>query len=104
MRKAKDAIIKCPFCGAEYLPAEIYIPESFIGKPECIDKSHLTKKIESYFGKSMDLVERYKCDNCDTMFKIVARVQFTTMVEKDLDFKKPYSTKLNIKKLNLDET
>lgn len=103
MRKAKEAIIKCPVCGAEYLPAEIYIPDSFLGKPEYIDKN-LTKHIESYFGKNMDLVERYKCDNCDTMFKVIARVQFVTVEEKDLDFKKPYSTKLNIKKLKLDET
>ena len=104
MRKAKEIIIKCPVCGAEYLPAEIYIPNSFIGKPECIDKNYLTKKIDSYFGKNMDLIERYKCDNCDTVFKIIAKVQFLTVEEKELDFKKPYSTKLNIKKLKLDET
>ena len=103
MRKSKDIRIKCPFCGAEYLPAEIFIPKCFVGNPESIDKNHYTKCIESYFGKNMDLVERYKCDNCDTTFKVVARVQFNTIIEEELDFKKPYTTKLKTKKITLDE-
>ena len=32
-------IIKCPYCGAEYLPEEIYYPDSFFGKPRDIVKN-----------------------------------------------------------------
>lgn len=103
MRKARDIRIKCPVCGAEYLPAEIYIPKCFVGSPENIDKNHYTQCIESYFGKNMDLIERYKCDNCDNTFKIIAKVQFITIKEEELDFKKPYKTKLNLQKITLDE-
>ena len=105
MRKPKEQIISCPICGAEYLPAEIYYPDSFLGKPTFIDKDHMTQTIECYLGKNMNLTEHYICDNCKTPFKVTARVQFVTQEEKDINFNEDYSTKLNGKeeKLFLNE-
>ena len=30
----RTPVIKCPQCGAEYLPGEIYMPGSLIGQPD----------------------------------------------------------------------
>ena len=68
--------IICPKCGREYLPAEIYYPNNFLGKPQNIDK--IQGKIESFDGKSMDLEEQYQCDSCDCTFKVIAKVSFKT--------------------------
>ena len=103
MRKPKDQIIVCPVCGAEYLPAEIFIPESFVGKPSFIDKDHMTHKIEAYFGKNMDLKEEYECDHCKSPLKITARIQFDVKENEELNFHKEYSTKLKQPKLQLEE-
>ena len=46
--KQKPIIITCPNCGAEYLPAEVYIPDSFLGKPKTVDKDSSGKII--YFS------------------------------------------------------
>ena len=72
-------IIRCPICGQEYLPSEIYIPSSFFGNPGEIMKNS-AGKIEFYTGKDMDLKEEYICDNCKTKLKISAELTFT--VEK----------------------
>ena len=32
----KFSVITCPFCGKEYLPAEIFIPKVFFGNPQII--------------------------------------------------------------------
>ena len=74
----KEKTIKCPQCGYEYLPAEIYMPNSFLGKPKDINKEHMTGKVLEYMGNSMNLVETYICDNCDTEFKVTANINFNT--------------------------
>ena len=35
---AKKNTIRCPHCGCEYLPAEIYLPNDFLGYPTNIIK------------------------------------------------------------------
>ena len=45
----KVEYIVCPKCGREYLPAEIYLPNSFLGRPH--DIYRLTNgKVESFEG------------------------------------------------------
>ena len=39
MKDNKSNIIICPNCGAEYLPAEIFLPDSFLGKHKTINKN-----------------------------------------------------------------
>ena len=43
--KEKLNIIICPNCGAEYLPAEIFLPDSFLGRPGVVDKDSSGKII-----------------------------------------------------------
>lgn len=104
MKKRYD-IIRCPVCGAEYLPGEIYLPNEFLGQPKYIEKAYSDGHILDYVGNqpnSMNLVEHYKCDRCNSNFKVVARVSFNT-VEEDYNFTHDYSTKLTKETLFLKE-
>lgn len=93
--------ITCPHCGAEYLPAEIYYPNDFLGKPTDIEK--LNGKVESFLGKSMNLDETYVCDNCLTKFSVSAKISFKTVELAKYDMSKAYVTPLFEDKLTLDE-
>ena len=55
--------IKCPDCGAEYLPAEIFYPDEFFGKPNSIEKD-VYGKLLFFNGNDMNLTETYRCDYC----------------------------------------
>lgn len=103
MNYKRNEIIKCPVCGGEYVPAEIYLPDYFLGRPKEIERDHITKKIHNYFGRPMDLTEHYVCDFCGTPFKIKAKVMFFTEEEKEKNFTKDYTSKIKVKSLFLDE-
>ena len=90
--KEKFEVITCPNCGREYLPAEIYIPNSFFGKPEYIKLKD--NKIDKLFGTSMDLKEHYCCDSCGKSFNITAKISFNTEIDDKHDFEEEYETKL----------
>lgn len=96
-------IIKCPVCGAEYLPAEIYIPDAFFGRPTDIEKDHITGAIRTYFGSAMDRNENYTCDYCNTPFSITAKINFITAVDEKINFNKDYTTTLKHSNYNLRE-
>lgn len=94
-------IIKCPHCGAEYMAAEIFLPDSFLGKPNDIRKTAEGKIIE-FMGKDMDLAESYRCDYCNKKFTVSANVKFYTS-SNTKDFDNKYKTKLTKPGLFLDE-
>lgn len=96
----KTLTISCPHCKTEYLPAEIYLPNSFLGKPECIERESVSGKIQNYFGSNMDLEETYICDKCNQPFRVRAKVQFFT---EGTDFRKDYKTSLKKQYLFLEE-
>ena len=99
MKKSCDLII-CPHCGCEYVPAEIFLPDSFLGKPFLIERESISGKIINYFGSSMDLDENYICDRCNQPFSIHAKIQFET---EGTDFRKDYTTKIKKPSLFFDE-
>ena len=98
----KFDVIECPVCKAQYLPAEIYLPKSFIGNPQNINKDHLTGKIEDFYGQSMDKEEHFICEKCNTPFKIKAKVDFKVVAENDINFDTLYASKRQ-KKLHFKE-
>lgn len=101
MKRTTKNLIKCPHCGAEYLPAEIFIPDSFLGEPTEIqkdDKGH----IESFFGDDMDLKEQYRCDYCNKKFSVTASIKFNSSTNTKY-FDEEYTTKLTKPSLFLDE-
>lgn len=88
-RRNSSEIIKCPKCGAEYLPSEIFYPQYFFGKVSDIVKDN-NGEILSYDGDSMDTSETYVCDFCRTKFEVRAKISFDVT---DVDaFDEEYST------------
>lgn len=103
MRERKPIYIKCPNCGREYLPAEIYIPQAFFGKPTSIDRNAGTGKIEEFYGTDMDLNEHYVCDKCNTPFNITAKLQFITVEDSKFNPNTDYKTRIKKQPLFLSE-
>ena len=102
MFKKKLEIITCPICGREYLPAEIFYPNSFLGKPKDIDKD-FDGKIINFNGKSIDSNETYVCDGCGTVLKVTARVQFRVDADLVHTMNKPFTVDINSNDLELNE-
>ncbi len=98
---ASKHVIRCCHCGAEYLPAEIFLPNEFFGRPRTIEKD-LNGKIINYFGSNMCTTETYICDYCNRKFKIDANVKFFTD-SKTKGFKTTYTTKLSKPSLFMKE-
>ena len=89
----KTPIIRCVHCGAQYLPGEIYLPGSFIGRAEDIVKDSLGKILyEDYQeGKEPDMIEHFICDYCDKPFIVEATVTYKSMAEEpEKDFSQQY--------------
>ena len=89
----KSAIIKCPHCGAEYLPGEIYTPGSLIGQPDDIVKDSMGRILyEDYSSadREPDQTEHFICDYCDKPFIIEATTTYKTKEEAPED---DFSTK-----------
>lgn len=76
-------IIKCPYCGYEYLPSEIFYPDDFLGKPQDIIKDE-NGVILGYNGSDMLTSETYVCDKCGKNFAIDATISFKTSFIKDI--------------------
>ena len=94
-------IIKCPHCQAEYLPAEIFLPNAVLGRPRDIQKD-LNGVIVNYLGTSMDLKESYRCDYCDRKFNVELNPRFFTSSDT-VNATKKHKTKLSRPSLFLDE-
>lgn len=89
----KTQVIKCPHCGAQYLPGELYMPGAFLGRPDDIVKDYLGKIIyeDYHVGEEPDMLERYQCDYCDKPFVIEATVTYKTLTEApERDFTEQY--------------
>lgn len=86
MREEK-LIIKCPYCGAEYIPSELYYPEDFLPNVKDMVKDE-NENIIAYTGNIMNLVEEYTCDKCGHTFKVIAEIKFKTekCPQHDFDF------------------
>lgn len=91
MGKTEFIKIKCPHCGWEYLPCEIFYPKDFLGDADNIIRDE-EGKIVSFTGNSMILEEEFVCEHCDTKFTVEAKVEFTTKKEDDWD--EEYSTSI----------
>ena len=89
----KTPVISCPYCGAQYLPGEIYMPGSLIGQPDDIVKDSFGKLLyEDYQeGKEPDMVEHYTCEYCNKPFIVEATITYKTVAEApEADFSTQY--------------
>ena len=89
---AKKTTIRCPHCNTEYLPAEIYFPDDFLGKPYNIIKDEYGS-ILGFNGDDMQTTEAFTCDRCGKTFTVDASITFTTTATVDVfdedDFETP---------------
>ena len=89
----KSVNFKCPHCGAQYLPGEVYLPGALIGQPDDLVKDSLGRILyEDYQeGQEPNMIEHYICDYCDKPFIVEATVTYRTMVEEpEKDFSSQY--------------
>jgi hypothetical protein len=95
----KTPVIRCPHCGAEYLPGEIYMPNALVGQPDDIVKDSLGRILyEDYSTKSRepDMFEHFTCEYCDKPFVIEATVTYKTKEEApENDFSTKYVSLLD---------
>lgn len=99
--KAKQLrIIKCPNCGYEYLPAEIYYPNNFLGYPKNIVRDD-NGKILGFDNHSMLDTETFICDNCNADFEVTSTTNFAVkLIGSETEH---YVTKLTSERLFLEE-
>ncbi len=83
--------IKCPHCGYEYLPAELFIADDLVGTPESngVVRDALGKIL--YVDWKEDgapvLTTKYECDNCGHPFIVEAEISYKVRKEeRELDF------------------
>jgi transposase-like protein len=95
----KSPVIRCPHCGAEYLPGEIYMPGALIGKPDDIVKDSLGRILYEDYStpdKEPDMVEHFTCEYCDKPFIVEATTTYRTREEEpENDFKQQYVSLLD---------
>ena len=91
--KRKFVVITCPTCGREYLPAEIFIPKAFFGKPLYIERD-TEGKIIDFAGGSIDNMETFYCEKCDKPFTVNAKIAFDTKSNLSIDFDEDYTHKI----------
>lgn len=94
--------IKCPKCGWEHLPEEVYV--KILGDAKNIVRNE-EGKILFFEGNTMDLHEEYTCDNpkCNCTFTIDMRPTFVTKVNVQHDFSEDYSTTIYDDRITLEE-
>ena len=80
---AKKNAIRCPHCGREYLPGEIFYPKDFLGQPKNVINDHEGNVID-YEGSDMNLKETFVCESCNTNFEVDATITFKTGLVRDL--------------------
>lgn len=101
--KDNIVVIKCPVCGQEYLPSEIFYPDDLIGHPTEIVKT-TSGKVDFFLGQDVNYDEEYMCDNCGSLLNVHANVSYTVDY-KDNKFTEEYISKFTKpKKIVLEET
>lgn len=88
----KQHIIKCPCCGYEYLPAEIFF--DILGKPKNIIRA-VNGEIDYYAGDKACLEESFVCEKCDTQFVTKCELKFITTKDLENDFDSDFETTIS---------
>ena len=88
-QKKQWVVIKCPHCGYEYVPAEIFMPGDIAGTPDSVIRDALGKTIYVDYveGEEPLTSEEYVCDNCGHSFIVEPVVQYKVKKQvEELDF------------------
>ncbi len=95
----KTPVSRCPHCGAEYLPGELYMPGSLIGQPDEVIRDSFGKIIyEDYNSADREpcMEEHFICEYCEKPFIIEATVTYRAKEEApEKDFTTAYVSLLD---------
>ena len=83
-------IIKCPHCGYEYLPSEIFYDYNMLGKPTKVIRDPLGKILYEEYetGKEPTADEIYNCDGCNNDFIVNVEIVYKIADKpEEIDFK-----------------
>lgn len=86
-------VIKCPKCGYEYVPTEIFFPDALLGNPTQIQRNS-EGKIEDYMGLPPNPIETWECDKCGATFTVISDLKFKVKLLAAPDIKTPHVTKI----------
>lgn len=95
-------LIKCPYCGCEYLPGEIYLPDEFLGQPKNVERN-LDGKIDTFAGVEQKLTEKFSCYNCNKTFSCTAMIKYVVLKSDEDDFDTDFETPLYKNRISLEE-
>lgn len=82
-------IIKCPHCGWNYTPAELFHPHDYAGEPTTILRDALGKILYHDYrsGYEPEMQADYICDGCNKKFIVNMSVSYKARKEsEELDF------------------
>lgn len=87
-------VIKCPHCGYEYVPSEVFMPGDLLGKPETVIRDALGKILYVEYEEDLDepnFEEHFVCDHCDKPFVVSVATSYKTREEdEELNFQSEY--------------
>lgn len=86
-------LIKCPHCGTEYTPSEIFYSDDLLGNQSNIVRD-ANGKIESSSGEPPTLEQEFECYSCNHVFKVHVNMTFTTTTCEEHDFDSDYTVKI----------
>lgn len=86
-------LIRCPHCGAEYLPSEIFFPDDFLPAPDDVVRDG-AGRIVACSQSALNVSEEYECDYCGRVFEAIAEVAFGSRACEIHDFGRDYSSPL----------
>ena len=78
-------VIKCPHCGREYTPADIFYPGELLGRPQEIVRDALGKIIYHEYADDElpEQEERFICDECGKPFIVEPVVTYKVRKEDE---------------------
>lgn len=79
LKDKKWQTIKCPHCGREYSPGEIFMPEDLTGRPRTVvrDPDGEILCVEWEDGGEPVLSQTFVCDGCGRPFAAEAAVSYS---------------------------
>jgi len=77
--------IRCPHCGHEFVPADIFYPGELIGRPDQVVRDALGKVIYQDYGEDEEpcQIERYVCDECGKPFVVEPVIMYKVRKEDE---------------------
>ena len=75
--------IRCPHCNAEYIPEEIFYPNSVFNKNIKVIRDEVGKIVLIEGEYSFDLNESFECECCGEVFSVLGEAKFSTSLKED---------------------